>query len=390
MIRLVALCGGLLVLGCAGWVCAAHCAKTCANSRHKPTGVMSVSQREFGQLPDGTTVTCFTLKNDKGSVVDIIDYGATITSIRVADKSGNVGEVTLGFKDIDGYLSSSNPYFGATIGRVANRIGGASFSLEGKDYPLHANNGANTLHGGKKGFDKVMWKASTESDRLTMRYVSPDMEEGFPGELTTEVTFALSADNALSIDYKVQTAQTTIQNLTNHTYFNLAGPASGSVENHVAESSAAEYTPTTEDSIPTGEIVTVKGTPFDFTTPKRVGDRIRDISVGYDHNYVISRTHRSEVEKTQDLPMVFRVSEPTTGRVLEVFTTEPGVQFYTGFYLDGFTGREDKPYEQFGGFCLETQNFPDAIHQSNFPSCVIKPGETYTSRTVYKFATQAE
>ncbi len=346
----------------------------------------SYSEEPFGALPDGTKVTAYTLLNKSGMKAKILNYGGIITELDVPDKDGKLGDVVLGFDNLKDYETKS-PYFGCIVGRVGNRISNAKFTLDGKEYKLAANNGKRTLHGGEKGFDKQVWRAeptlTADGPALKLSYTSKDKEEGFPGNLQCTVTYTLTNDNALRIDYRATTDKPTPVNLTNHTYFNLAGQGHGTVLNHVLKLEADKYTPTDKELIPTGKIDPVAGTPFDFTKPRAIGERIKQIDadpVGYDLNYVRGT-------KREDHPtLIATVTEPTSGRVMEVLTTEPGVQFYTGNFLKGdFKGKGGAAYPQYGAFCLETQFFPDSPNRPEFPSIVLKPGEEYKSTTVYKF-----
>lgn len=349
----------------------------------------SFAEEPFGQTPDGTKVTAYTLLNKNGMRAKIITYGGIVTELHVPDKDGKLADVTLGFDSLEGYLKG-HPYFGAITGRVANRISGAKFTLDGKEYKLAANNGKNTLHGGKEGFDKKVWRAEPmlagDGPALKLTYTSKDGEEGFPGTLQCTVTYTLTSDNALKIDYRATTDKPTPVNVTNHAYFNLAGHNSGDVLGHVLQLVADKYTPTDDALIPTGKIEPVAGTPFDFTKPTAIGERIKQIKadpVGYDLNYV----HGTKREENPRL--VATVTEPKSGRVMEVLTTEPGVQFYTGNFLDGTNvGKGGAVYKQYNAFCLETQFFPDSPNQPNFPSITLKPGEEYRQTTIYRFKTK--
>lgn len=319
--------------------------------------------------------------------VEVLNYGAIIRALRVPDHAGNVDDVVLGFDCLSAYLRP-HPYIGTVIGRYANRIGGARFVLDGRTYELTANDGLDHLHGGLKGFDKVLWEAApfTNGNEAGVRftYVSPDGEEGYPGTLRATVTYTLAESNALVIDYEATTDKPTVVNLTQHTYFNLAGR--GDILNHELQIFADFYTPVDERLIPTGEICPVAGTPLDFRTPHRIGARIDAgheqlrRSHGYDHNFVLRHTERGALE------LAARVYEPVTGRVMRVYTTEPGIQFYSGNCLDGsLTGKGGMVYSRHTGFCLETQHFPDAPNKTHFPSPVLRPGAIYRSRTVYAF-----
>jgi aldose 1-epimerase len=346
-----------------------------------------VEQKLFGQTADGKAVYLFILTNANGMQAKIITYGGIITELHTPDRDGKLGDVVLGFDDLKSYLAS-HPFFGTITGRVANRIAKGRFTLDGKEYELAKNNGPNTLHGGVNGFDKKVWAAASfmgaDGVGVRLTYTSPDGEEGFPGALATTVTYTLPTDkNELRIDYKATTDKATPVNLTNHSYFNLAGPASGDVLGHGVTILADKYTPTDETLIPTGDLAPVKGTPLDFTTPHTIGSRIKEIKadpVGYDHNYVLNSGGGK-------LALGARVHEPNTGRILEMLTTEPGVQFYTANFLDGKTkGKSGVVYKQHQGFCLEAEHFPDAVHHENFPSIILRPGKEYTQTTVYRFS----
>jgi aldose 1-epimerase len=343
---------------------------------------------DFGKMPDGKPVHVFVLTNAGGMKAKIITYGAILTEVHVPDRDGKFDDVVLGFDDLQGYLAG-HPFFGATTGRVANRIAKGKFTLDGKEYKLAINNGANSLHGGLNGLDKKLWNAEAEARpqgvAVKLSYRSPDGEEGYPGNLSVTVTYTLTNENELKIDYVATTDKATPVNLTNHSYFNLAGPASGDILGHELMLEADEYTPADDTLIPTGEIKSVKGTPLDFTTPATIGSRLDQVKGeprGYDHNYVL----RSGGKR---LALGARVREPKTGRVLEMYTTEPGVQLYTGNFLDGkLKGKGGVVYHQHQGFCLEAQHFPDSVNHPNFPSIILRPGKTYSQTTIYKFLVQ--
>jgi len=347
---------------------------------------MSAEKESFGQTPDGREVDLYTLTNTNGLRAKITNYGAILVSLEVPDRDGNIADITLGFDALDGYLKE-HPYFGAIVGRYANRIGKGRFVLDGVEYKLATNNGENHLHGGIKGFDKVVWKAEdvrAESQKalVKMSYISEDGEEGYPGNMACTVTYTLTKDNELKISYEAETDKTTVVNLTNHSYWNLAGQGTGDILGHELMLNADKYTPVDEGLIPTGEIRSVKDTPMDFTLPMSIGSRIKQVGDGYDHNYVLNRGGDT-------LALAARVYEPTSGRVMEIYTTEPGVQLYTGNFLDGsLTGKAGKVYKKHYAFCLETQHFPDSPNKPNFPSAVLLPGQKYTSVTVYKFSTR--
>ena len=353
-----------------------------------PTNHPSISRAVFGQIADGTTVEIFTLRNRYGMEARIMNFGGIVTSLKTPDRTGKFIDVVLGFDRLEDYLVG-HPYFGALIGRYGNRIAHGKFSLEGRTYSLAINNGNNALHGGVKGFDKVIWNvAAAEVDghepKLVLTYLSADGEENFPGRLTVKATYTLTDDNALRLDFEATTDKTTICNLTHHSYFNLAG--CGDVLGHVVYINADKFTPTDAGAIPTGELRPVKNSPFDFLKPTLIGQRINDtadeqikLGNGYDHNFVLNKT-------ADELSLAARVSEPLTGRTMEVWTTEPATQFYTGNFLDGtLTGKGGWIYQARNGFCFEPQHFPDSPNQPHFPSTELKPGEIYRSTLLYKF-----
>jgi aldose 1-epimerase len=348
----------------------------------------SVTRAEFGKTPEGETVDLYTLTNSEGMEVRAITFGGVITSIQVPDRNGKFDDVALGFDSLEGYLKNP-PYFGSIIGRYGNRIARGRFTLDGKTYSLAVNNPPNHLHGGNKGFDKVVWKAESfknpDSVGIVFTHASPDGDEGYPGTLSLRVTYTLNNENEIAFDYEATTDKATPVNLTQHTYFNLAGNGSRDILDHVLTIPASRFTPVDQTLIPTGELASVEGTPFDFRVPTAIGARIaaNDTQIGYgngyDHNFVIDRTG-------DELVLAARVEEPSTGRVLEVSTTEPGMQLYTGNFLDGsLTGKSGHVYQRRMGFALETQHFPDSPNQPEFPSTILKPGETYRSKTVYAF-----
>ena len=348
------------------------------------TGEATVEKSNFGTLEDGTVIEAFTLRNARGAMAKVITYGATLTELWVPDKNGKLGDVVLGFDSLKGYLGS-HPYFGSTVGRYANRIAKGKFTLDGKEYALAINNGPNSLHGGKIGFDRRVWKAeplrepSAAAVRFT--YLSPDGEENYPGNLSVSVTYTLTDESALKLDYSAKTGKATPVNLTNHSYFNLAG-SGGDILGNVLYLNADRFTPVDSTLIPTGEIRPVKGTPLDFTKPTPIGAHIAEIKDigGYDHNFVIN----GEPGK---LRLAARVSEPTSGRQMEVWTTEPGVQFYSSIGLDGtIVGKGGITYKKYGALCLETQHYPDSPNHPNFPSTIVRPGESFQSETIYKFS----
>lgn len=349
----------------------------------------SITKRFYGTTADGQSVDEYTLVNGNGIEVKVITLGGIITSVRVPDRNGKLDNIVLGFDSVGDYETKS-PYCGCITGRYANRIANAQFTLNGKTYQLAANNGVNSLHGGAKGFDKRVWQASvvegSAGKGLALTYTSPDGEEGYPGTLAVTVTYTVTADDGLRIDYHATTDQATAVNLTNHSYFNLAGNGAGTIYDHVVTIHAEHYTPVNENLIPTGELTPVAGTPFDFRAPKRVVRGLRSSHEqvvrgrGYDHNFVLKTT------ADQALIRAARVEESSTGRVLEVLTTEPGIQFYSGNFIEGtVVGSSGGMYRQGDGFCLETQHFPDSINQPAFPTTVLNPGEVYESTTIYMF-----
>jgi len=343
----------------------------------------SIDKQPFG-------VCLYTLTNDNGVRVKITNWGALVVSLEVPDRDGQLDNVVLGFETLDSYLGG-HPFFGCVVGRYGNRIARGRFTLDGVEYRLAINNGPNHLHGGIMGFDKFVWK-SEELEReagpaVKFSHVSPDQDEGYPGTLSVEVVYTLTHDNELRIDYTATTDAPTVVNLTNHSYFNLAGAGSGDILDHEVTLHCDRYLPVDDGLIPTGDLHSVSRTPLDFQEPQTIGSRIQQITGehfggGYDHCFVIKNA------TGEDLVAAARVREPESGRVMEVFTTEPGVQLYTGNFLDGSVSAPNgKPYEKFHGFCLETQHFPDSPNQENFPSTVLRPGDTYESSTVYKFST---
>jgi len=353
----------------------------------------STARDIVGTMPDGTEIEAFTLANAHGIELRAITYGGIITSLRAPDRDGQLGDIVLGFDGIDGYLKDP-PYFGAIIGRYGNRIAKGRFTLDGTTYELAKNNGGNHLHGGLKGFDKIVWDAAPFANErgvgIIFRHTSADGDEGYPGALTVEVTYTLTDQDELFVDYLATADKATPVSLTQHSYFNLAGDGSSDVLGHVLQLGAGRYTPVDAGLVPTGEIATVEGTPFDFRTPTAIGARINDDDVqlkrgrGYDHNFVLDR-------EGGGLLHAARVVEPTTGRTLDISTTEPGIQFYSGNFLDGtITGKGGHVYNHRGGFCLETQHYPDSPNQPSFPSTILRPGETYRSQTVFRFGVIAE
>lgn len=360
---------------------------------------MGVERGGFGVAPSGDSVDVFTLVNATGMKMRVTNYGGIITSLHVPGRPGTVEDVVLGFDSLRGYTSKAyeaeNPYFGALIGRYGNRIDNAQFSLNGQTYILDANNGPNHLHGGEPGFDERVWNAElfekVDSVGVVLHYTSPDGEEGYPGRLETEVTYTLTNENELVIDYRATATEATPVNLTQHSYFNLNGVGDGTILDHELMIDAEAFTPVDSTLIPTGEFRSVAGTPFDFREPTPIGARIDQsnrqlgIAGGYDHNFVLARQDRDS------LHLAARVYDPDSGREMEVLTTEPGLQFYSGNFLDGsLVGKSGTPYEKHAGLALETQHFPDSPNQPNFPSTILRPGETYTSQTVYRFSVRPE
>ncbi len=352
------------------------------NSAALPAGI---SRGEFGKTPEGTPVELYTLANAKGMTVKIMTYGATVTELFVPDRTGKPGDVILGFDKLAGYLANE-PYLGAIVGRYGNRIAKGKFTLKGVTYTLATNDGPNHLHGGLKGFDKKVWKAepmsTSDGPALKLTYLSKDGEEGYPGNLTSTVVYTVTGRNELKIEYTATTDKATPLNITNHAYFNLAGPGSGDVLGHEVTMAAERYTPVDGTLIPTGQLASVKGTPMDFTRPATIGSRIAQVKGGYDHNYVLN------MEGSKTPIFAVRVREPKSGRVMEVLTTEPGVQFYTGNFLDGSLKGIGGAYKQHYGFCLETQHFPDSPNQPKFPSSILEPGKTFHSVTIYRFSVE--
>lgn len=368
---------------------------SCSNGATESSGAEAIPAvsadtvvvRSYGNTPDGAA-QLYTLRNANGMEVDLTNYGGIVTAIRVPDRDGNIADVTLGFSNVDGYLAD-NPYFGALIGRYGNRIAQGRFSLDGKDYELAQNDGDNTLHGGPQGFHRQLYTAEAISDEagvmgVALTRTSPDGEEGYPGNLDVTVRYLLNDDNELRIEYAAETDAPTVVNLTNHAYFNLGDKAT--ILDHELMIDAGTFTPVDGGLIPTGELRDVEGTPFDFREPTAIGARIDDKNQqlargqGYDHNWVLDRDG-------DGLESVATLYAPSTGRMMEVLTTEPGLQFYSGNFLDGsLTGRDGTSYVLRSGLCLETQHFPDSPNQPDFPSTELRPGEQYSSATVYRFS----
>jgi aldose 1-epimerase len=353
---------------------------------------MQVKKESFGRMADGQSVDIYTLTNSQGAEARITNYGGIVVSLKMPDRSGALDDVVLGFNTLDGYLKAPTVYFGALIGRYGNRIAKGRFTLNGKEYKLATNNNENHLHGGIRGFDKVLWVAkplsASAGAALELTYLSKDGEEGYPGNLSVRVVYTLTDANELKIDYMATTDRDTVVNLTHHSYFNLAGEGNGDILQHEVQIEADQFTPVDASLIPTGELRKVAGTPLDFTQPTVIGARIGaddeqlKFGNGYDHNWVLRGTMGR-------LRQAARVTEPKSGRVMEVWTTEPGIQFYSGNFLDGtLTGKRGNIYQQRFGLCLETQHFPDSPNKPNFPSTVLRKGGRYETHTVYKFSTQ--
>jgi len=353
------------------------------------TNAQKISKESFGKTADGESVDLFTLTNRNGMEARITNYGGIVTTLTAPDRNNKYADVVLGFNDLDSYLKG-HPYFGALVGRYGNRIAKGRFTLNGIEYKLAVNNGENHLHGGIKGFDKVVWTARSMRTKLgpalSLTYVSKDMEEGYPGNLTVKVVYTLTNNNELRIDYSASTDKDTVTNLTHHSYFNLAGEGNGDILNHQLLLKASRFTPTDAGSIPTGELRNVQGTPFDFLKSTSIGARINQdeeqlkFGGGYDHNWVVNG-------RAGTLRQAASVYESTSGRVMDVWTTEPGIQFYTGNFLDGtLTGKSGKAYARRNGFCLETQHYPDSPNKPKFPTTTLRKGATYRSTTIYRFS----
>ena len=353
--------------------------------------IMHIEKSVFGRTPQGEAVDLYTLINAQGMRVRIMTYGAIVVSLEVPDRDSRLGDIVLGYDDLEGYLQN-NPYFGAIVGRYGNRIAKGRFALNGEEYRLATNNGENHLHGGIRGFDKVVWKASAKEEleagtvSVELSYISPDGEEGYPGNLACTVIYTLTNQDELAIRYQATTDQATVVNLTHHSYFNLAGQGLRDILDHELMLVADRFTPVDEGLIPTGELRRVEGTPMDFRSPEAIGARIEQddqqlkYGGGYDHNWVLNNQDGT-------LALAARVYEPSTGRVMEIFTTEPGIQFYSGNFLDGtIVGKSGSVYKRRYGFCLETQHYPDSPNQPLFPSVVLKPGEIYQHETVHRFS----
>jgi len=377
------------ILRAVGLVFFALALASCNSGGEKPAGKGpaeadssgTITGSHYGTAGDAA-VTQYVLKNSGGMRVRLIDYGATITGIEVPDRNGAPGDVVLGFDSLQGYLRPDNPYFGCVVGRYANRIAGASFTLDGGTYTLAANNNGNSLHGGTRGFDKVVWDARPleGTNGIRFSYDSRDGEEGYPGNLHAEVVYTLSDDNALTIDYTATTDRPTPVNLTSHSYFNLSAGEEPTVLDHVLMIQAERYTAVGEGLIPTGELPEVAGTPMDFREPKRVGRDIGRVPGGFDHNWVLDGAGDISRPKAE-------LYDSASGRFMQVFTTEPGIQFYSGNFLDGtLPGKEGRRYVQHAGLCLEAQHYPDSPNRPAFPNTILRPGETYRQTTIYQFS----
>ena len=358
-----------------------NCTENQRNKVKQPKSVMNMTKKIFGEV-DGKTVFQYTLTNKNGMTVKVLNYGGIVTHILVPDKNGELTDVALGYDSLSSYLGAT-PYFGALVGRYGNRIAGGKFELDGVTYNLALNNGPNHLHGGIKGFDKVVWEADDflEADRtgIVLTYESRDMEEGYPGNLAVKVTYTLTGNNELLIDYEAQTDKATIVNLTHHSYFNLKGHGNGDILDQQMEIFADQFVPVDKDLIPTGELLPVQNTPMDFTAPHRIGEHIGRVDGGYDHCWVLR-----DYDGKQRLAA--RVTEPESGRIMEVLTDQPGLQFYSGNFLDGSNiGKGGVAYQKHYGFCLESEHFPDSPNKPQFPSVVLKPGEKYQTQTIYQF-----
>lgn len=351
----------------------------------------SIQKEWFGVTSDGAVIEKYTLTNENGIVAELITYGATLYRLYLPDRDGNMADVVLGWDTVAGYESAQNPYFSCIVGRYGNRITEGKFSIEGKEYQLAQNNLGNSLHGGLKGFNRQVWKAmplyTADGPAVLFTYMSHDGEEGYPGNLDVTVIYTLTNDDELKIEYEATTDQPTVVNLTQHSYWNLAGHGSGDILGHELTLAAANYTPADDVLMPTGEIAPVEGTPYDFTAPKAIGTEIYDPDVqlpnyiGYDHNFVLDH-------EAGELGLAARLKDPNSGRVMEISTTEPGIMFYTGNWLDLKDAKDDKDYAQYGGLCLEAQHFPDSPNIPDFPSTLLEPGETYTQLTVHTFYTE--
>jgi aldose 1-epimerase len=373
-----------LILAAGGAACKREPAAPGVANAEQGGPEMKIKREHFGRLADGTAVDIYTLTNASGLEARITTYGAILVSLKVPDRNGALADVNLGFDTLDGYVGT-HPYFGAIIGRYGNRIAKARFTLDGVEYRLAANNNGNSLHGGIKGFDKAVWKAapvkSGHGPGLKLTYLSKDMEEGFPGNLAVTVVYTLSDTNELEIRYEATTDKKTPVNLTNHAYWNLKGSGNGDILGHVLQLEADAFTAvdSAANLIPTGEILPVSGTPFDFTTPHAIGERIAQVEGGYDHNFVLRSGGGA-------LTLAARVKEPESGRAMEIWTDQPAIQLYTGNFLDGsVVGKGGRAYQKHAAFCLETQHFPDSPNHPNFPTTILEPGRVFRSVTVHRF-----
>ena len=373
-----------LILAAGGAACKREPAAPGVANAEQGGPEMKIKREHFGRLADGTAVDIYTLTNASGLEARITTYGAILVSLKVPDRNGALADVNLGFDALDGYVGT-HPYFGAIIGRYGNRIAKARFTLDGVEYRLAPNNNGNSLHGGIKGFDKVVWKAapvkSGHGPGLKLTYLSKDMEEGFPGNLAVTVAYTLSDTNELEIRYEATTDKKTPINLTNHAYWNLKGAGNGDILGHVLQLEADAFTAvdSAANLIPTGEILPVAGTPFDFTTPHAIGERIAQVEGGYDHNFVLRSGGGA-------LTLAARVKEPESGRAMEIWTDQPAIQLYTGNFLDGsVVGKGGRAYQKHAAFCLETQHFPDSPNHPNFPTTILEPGRVFRSVTVHRF-----
>ena len=383
LINCLAACIVFTMLACNNNSTEKTSSETKDSSTVKTNTAYSFSSQPFGELGNDKVVQ-FTITNPNGMVVKILNYGGIITNVMVPDKNGKMEDVVLGYDSLAGYLQKGNPYLGCLVGRYANRIAAGKFSLDGKTYTLAGNNNGNSLHGGLKGFDKVIWGAQQMAgdSSLVLNYVSKDGEEGYPGNLTVEVKYTLTSDNAIKIEYSATTDKATVVNLTNHSYFNLSAGADSTIMGHELMLKADTYTAVNDNLIPTGEFTEVNGGPMDFRTAKMIGKDFAQVKGGYDHNWVLTRTGIGA-------ELIASLYHPGTGRFMEVFTSEPGIQFYSGNFLNGtLVGKGGKLITQHSGLCLETQHFPDSPNQPKFPTTVLKPGETYKQVTMYKFSTK--
>jgi aldose 1-epimerase len=354
-----------------------------ASEKNKEIVIQENGSRRYYGTIDNDTVYAFTLKNNQGMKAVVSNYGGTLLELWTPDKSGKSGDVILGYDSLSGYLQKSNPYFGAIVGRYANRIHHGTFTIDGKTYTLALNNGSNTLHGGVKGFDKVIWNVDQVNDSsLALSYTSRDGEEGFPGNLSVKVVYTVRSGDKLMIDYTALSDKKTPVNLTNHAYFNLSAGTDSTVLNQELTINATKYTPVTDSLIPTGELASVANGPMDFQKAKKIGKDLEKVKGGYDHNFILSRDDST-------LTLAATAYDPGSGRVMKVWTTQPGIQFYTGNFLDGsLTGRDGKKIVKHGAFCLETQHFPDSPNQPQFPATILEPGQTFHELTVYVFSRQ--